>query len=123
MNKAKIGAIAVWIVTVLLAVAFVLAGTTKILRQPAWIDQFAGWGYGPWFLVLIGALEIVGALLLLIPRLAFFGAVLLGVIMLGAGYTHLANAEGPEVLRPAVFLALLAIIAWARRPPFTAASE
>ena len=37
-------------------------------------------------------------------------------VMLGAAYTHMANAEGLEVVRPLIFLGLLAIVGWARRP-------
>ncbi len=38
-----------------------------------------------WSLVVIGGIEITGAILLLIPRLAIAGVAMLGVIMLGAG--------------------------------------
>ena len=116
MTRARIGIIALWTVSVLLAIAFVLAGTPKLLRVPVWVDKFDGWGYGLWFLVLIGGLELAGAILLLIPRLAIAGVALLGVIMLGAGYTHLANGEGFEVIRPLIFLGVLVPVGWARRP-------
>jgi uncharacterized membrane protein YphA (DoxX/SURF4 family) len=116
MTKARIGTIALWIGSVLLALAFVLAGAPKLLRVEVWVDKFDGWGYASWFLVVIGGLELVGAILLLIPRLAVAGAALLAVIMLGAGYTHLANGEGLEVIRPLVFLGVLIPVGWARRP-------
>ncbi len=100
MTKARIGTIALWIGSVLLALAFVLAGAPKLLRVEVWVDKFDGWGYASWFLVVTGGLELAGAILLLIPRLAVAGVALLAVIMLGAGYTHLANGEGLEVIRP-----------------------
>ncbi len=40
MTRAKIGIIALWIVSVLLAIAFVLAGTPKLLRVAVWVDKF-----------------------------------------------------------------------------------
>ena len=108
------GIIALWIVSVLLAIAFLLAGTPKLLHAAVWVDKFDGWGYGQWFLGIIGGLELAGAILLLIPRMAVAGVALLGVIMLGAGYTHLANGEGLEVIRPLIFLGLLVAVGWAR---------
>ena len=70
MTRTKIAAVAVWVVSGLLTMAFVLAGMPKVLQAPVWVDKFDGWGYGLWFLVLIGGLELAGAILLLIPRLA-----------------------------------------------------
>ena len=37
------------------------------------------------------------------------------VVMLGAAYTHLASAQGSQVIRPVVFLCLLAVVGWQRR--------
>ncbi len=114
MAKAKIAAL--WIVSSLLAAAFMLAGMPKVLQAPVWVDKFDAWGYSKWFLAVIGAVEIIGAILLLIPRRAVCGVGALVAVMLGAAYTHMANAEGLEVVRPLIFLGLLAIVGWARRP-------
>jgi uncharacterized membrane protein YphA (DoxX/SURF4 family) len=95
---------------------FLLAGAPKLLQVPVWVDKFGGWGYAKWFLVAIGGIEVICAVLLLIPALAFYGTAVLGVVMIGATYTHVANSEGWEVLRPLIFLFVLVAIAWARRP-------
>ncbi len=116
MTRSKIAAVAVWVVSGLLTMAFVLAGMPKVLQAPVWVDKFDAWGYSKWFLAVIGAVEITAAVLLLIPRLAVLGVGVLTAVMLGAGYTHLTNAEGPEVIRPLIFLGLLAVVGWARRP-------
>ena len=116
MNRTVVVRVAVWVLSVVLALLFVLAAAPKMLRLSVWIDKFSSWGYSEWFVVTIGVLELLGAVLLLIPRLAFIGVGLLAVIMLGAGYTHIANGEGLEVIRPAVFLSLLLVVGWARRP-------
>ncbi len=116
MTRAKLGIIVLWLASVLLVIAFVLAGSPKLLGVAVWVDKFDAWGYPPWFLVVIGGIEITGAILLLIPRLAIAGVAMLGVIMLGAGYTHLANGEGLEVIRPLIFLGVLVPVGWARRP-------
>ena len=116
MTRAKVGIVVLWIASVLLVIAFILAGSPKLLRVAVWVEKFDAWGYAPWFLVAIGGIEITGAILLLIPRLAIAGVALLGVVMLGAAYTHLANGEGIEVIRPLIFLGVLAPVGWARRP-------
>jgi len=36
--------------------------------------------------------------------------------MVGAGYTHLANGEGLQVLRPLIFLTVLGMVFWLRSP-------
>ena len=116
MSSTTVKIVAVWIISGLLAAVFILAGTPKLLQQPQLVDMFAAWGYAPWFLVTVGALEVAGAILLLIPRIAIYGVALLGAIMLGAGYTHIANAEGLQVARPATFLVFLIVVGLMRRP-------
>ncbi len=60
------------------------------------------------------ALEVFGALLILTPSLAAFGALLLIGIMIGATVTHLFVIGGTAV--PALLLlALSAIVAYAKR--------
>ena len=122
MTRTKIGVAALWIVSGLMTAAFLLAGTPKILQAPVWVDKFDTWGYSKWFLVVTGAVEITGAILLLIPRLAVSGVAVLAAVMFGAAYTHIANAEGLQVARPAIFLAFLVLVGWMRRPRRAVAS-
>jgi putative oxidoreductase len=107
-----------WAVKGLLTLGFLSAGLTKLLQPAGWIERFAGWGYAAWFVTLIGVLETVGTVGLWVPRLARPATALLTILMLGAGYTHLAHPPHLAVLRPAAFLLLLALV-WlssARRP-------
>ena len=64
----------------------------------------------------IGSLELLGGILLLIPRVAKYGASVLGIVMVGAAYTHLANGEGLQILRPVMVLLLLGTTVWLGRP-------
>ncbi len=94
-----------WVLVVLLAIGFLLAGVGKVTG--AQTEMFQGWGYAPRFAIFIGILELAGAVGLLIPkmtRLAVFG---LTGLMIGACYTHIANAEAGQLIRPLLFLALL----------------
>lgn len=104
-----------WVFSVLLAIAYFLSGLWKLLGSEAVANQFAGWGYAAWFMTLIGLIEVAGAAALLVPRAAPYATVALGVVMLGAAYTHVANGEAAEALRPLIFLAVLAVVFWLRR--------
>ena len=103
-----------WIVRGLLALAFAGAGGAKLYGVPMLVEEFQHIGLGQWFRYLTGALELLGAILILTPSLAAFGAVLLICIMIGATVTHLFVIGGSAV--PAlVLLALSAIVAYAKR--------
>lgn len=104
-----------WVLVVLLAAAYGMAALGKL--SGAATEMFAQWGYPAWFAALIGILELVGALGLLIPKTTRYAILGLTGIMLGAAYTHLANGEGMQVLRPLVFLAVLWGVWWLRRLP------
>ena len=103
-----------WIVRGLLALAFAGAGGAKLYGVPMLVEEFQHIGAGQWFRYVTGTLELLGAILILVPSLAAFGAVLLICIMIGATVTHLFLIGGSPV--PAlVLLALSAIVAYAKR--------
>jgi putative oxidoreductase len=101
----------VWILQVLSAAMFLFAGTHKLTSDPAMVQAFAVIGVGQWFRYLTGAIEVVSAVLLLIPSLALFGALALAVTMVGAVITHLFIIGGSPVAA-LVLLASTAAIAW-----------
>jgi uncharacterized membrane protein YphA (DoxX/SURF4 family) len=113
----------VWTLTVLLAVFFLLAGGLKLRGVPSQVDSFVHWGYAPWFLYVIGAVESAGAVGLLVPRVAGFSALLLGGTMLGASLTHLVHNEMMAVPVPLVIAGLLAVVGYVRRGPVVALYE
>ena len=106
--------IAVWVLQFLLAALFAIQGIVKLNGSPVWIARFQGWGYPDHFYFAVGLAELVGSILLLIPRLARFGALLLIVVMAGAAATHLLHRE-PQVITTLVLLALLALVLYLRR--------
>lgn len=82
------GQVALWLVTLLIALTMFDAGVGKFKNATGWQHWFVEvWGYPGWFRVFIGVGEIVGAVLLLWPRLASYAASGLIVIMLGAFVT------------------------------------
>lgn len=105
--------IALWALQVLLAAAFLMAGAAKLSGAEMMVKQFETLGLGQWFRYLTALLEIVAAVLLLIPRLSGLGALLLIPIMLGAAAAHVVVFKDSPVA-PLVILALAAVVAWGR---------
>jgi uncharacterized membrane protein YphA (DoxX/SURF4 family) len=90
-----------------------MAGTSKLAGAPAMVHVFGAIGWGQWFRYLTGFLEVAGAVALLIPALAGFGALWLTAVMAGAVIAHLTALGG----NPAIAVALLvgmATVAWGR---------
>jgi putative oxidoreductase len=111
--------VSLWIVRGLLALTFLSAGGAKLYGVPVMVEEFGRMGLGQWFRYFTGSLEVLGALLILSPLLAGFGALLLICIMIGATITHLFVIGGSPV--PAlVLLALSAIVVIARREQMAA---
>ena len=103
-----------WVLQCLAAAAFLAAGGSKLAAAPAMVEIFAKLGAGQWFRYLTGALEVIGAVALLVPRTSFYGAVVLAVVMAGAIVTHLAVLGGSPI--PAlVLLVIVGTVAWLRR--------
>ena len=61
---------ATWMLTILLCVMFVLAGSVKFDSSEIWPRMFSEWGYPDGFVYVIGGIEVIAALVLLIPALA-----------------------------------------------------
>ena len=106
--------IALWVLQVLLAAAFLAAGGAKLLGLQRLVAVFDGVGIGQWFRFVTGGIEVVSAVLLLVPSLCGFGAALLVPTMVGAVLTHLFLIGGSPVAA-LVLLLLCATVAWNRR--------
>lgn len=100
----------------LLAAVFALAGILKLAAVEFEVQGFAHFGYAPWFMYAVGALELLGGLALLLRRFAAPAALPLAAVMVGAAASHLRAGDGVAMALPAlVLLALLALVAFARR--------
>ena len=113
MEASKVRTILSWVLVVLLAALF--AGSALAKLTGAATEMFAGWGYPAWFATVIGIAELAGAIGLLIPRTMRCAVYGLTIVMLGAAYTHLANGEGLQVLRPIAFAMVMWTAVWLRR--------
>ena len=105
----------VWGIRILLALAFGAAGAAKLVGVQQLVELFGAIGFGQWFRYLTGAVEVVGALLMLIPAAGLIGGLLLTATCVGAVATHLLLIGGSPV--PATVLGVLsAFIAWRQWP-------
>lgn len=89
----------------LLTLAFVGAGGAKIAGAEMMVATFDQIGLGQGFRYITGAIELIGAALLWVPRRQVIGASVLGGTMVGAVLTHWFIL-GPSAV-PAIILGLL----------------
>lgn len=115
--------IVLWILQILLAVVFLLAGAVKAFQSYDTLASRMPWveDYSPNMVRVIGGLEILGALGLLLPGLLGFlpiltplAAVGLAVIMVLAFLRHMARGENGQMGFTAVLFALLLLLAVGR---------
>ena len=108
--------IGTWLLQVLLAVVMVGPGWQKFTR-PTWERMFRAWGYPDGFYLVIGAIEVLGGVLLLAPKLASYSAMVLSAVMIGAAATQIfrggRNGVGEMVF--ALLLAVIAVLRWRDR--------
>lgn len=113
LKKHDINNVVAWMLQIMAALAFLIAGFAKLLGHPMAIETFDQIGFGQWFRYMTGVIEVGSALLLLIPKWDLVGALLLVATMIGAALTHLFIIGGSAV--PALaLLVLVSSIVWAR---------
>ena len=107
--------IALWVLQVLLAVFFAVASAfPKLTGHPSADPTFDAIGYGDWFMYLIGALELAGAIALLIPLLSGVAALAFIALMIGAFVYEVAVIESGFWYTPVILIVLFAFVAWGR---------
>lgn len=114
-----------WIVQVLLALIFGAAGLTKVftpynglIEMQPWVESFSTI---PWVIVVIGGLEVLGAIGLLLPsitrilpKLTPLAGVGLALTMVGAIILHIIRAEWEALIPNIIFLILAIFVAYGR---------
>ncbi len=115
--------IAIWIAQVLLALAFVLSGISKLIQPIEKLAAQMGYvkDFSPNVIRGIGVLEALGAIGVILPALTGIlpwltpaAAGGLGLVMLGAMATHFRRKEYPMIVANLVLLALAAFVAYGR---------
>jgi putative oxidoreductase len=94
-----------------LATAFLVAGVSKLVGVQIQVEIFEKIGVGQWFRYVTGGVEVLFALLVLIPRTALFASMMLVGTMSAAIVSHVLVIGGSPV--PAlVLLATSVAVAW-----------
>ncbi|GAA4623563.1 DoxX family protein [Cellulomonas oligotrophica] len=119
--------VALWVVQALLALAFLAAGGMKLTRPKDALATALPWS-ASWStpaLRALGAVEVLGALGLVLPGLTGIATVLtpvaavgLAVTMAGAVVLHLRRGETSGAAPSLVLLLLAALVAWGRLGPW-----
>jgi putative oxidoreductase len=107
--------VTLWTFSGLVALAFIAAGGSKLAGVPAMVGLFDKVGLGQWFRYFTGFLEVTAGIGLLIPRYAFYAAVLLAIIMVGAIIAHV-SVLSTSPAAPVVLFFLTGMIAYLRKP-------
>jgi uncharacterized membrane protein YphA (DoxX/SURF4 family) len=107
--------ITLWTLSVLAALTFLAAGGPKLTGSPAMVEIFDKIGFGQWFRYFTGLMEVTAAICLLIPRWAFYGAVALAAVMIGASIAQLTVLEH-SLAAPVALLVVTGIIGYLRKP-------
>ena len=115
--------VALWVIQGLLAVAFLGAGAMKLSQPKEKLAQNMGWveDFSQPAVRLIGAVEVLGAIGLVLPALPGIlpwltplAALGLALTMVGAALTHLRRKEYGTIAVNAVLLVLAAFVAYGR---------
>lgn len=116
---------ALWIIAGLLAAVFLLAGSNKLFLSRERLAKAPGGGwvleFGPGFLKALGAVEVLGAVGLILPAVVGVAPVLvplaasgLAAIMVGAAVVTYRRHEFRHMLVDLTYLALLVLVAFGR---------
>jgi uncharacterized membrane protein YphA (DoxX/SURF4 family) len=115
--------IVLWVVQILLALGFAMAGAMKVSQPIEKLAQRMGWvnDFAPQVVRLIGALEILGAIGLILPAITGIwswltpvAAVGLVLTMVGAMITHVRRGEYPNLGVNLVLLVLAVVVVFGR---------
>src|SRR5262245_16396737 len=78
---------------ILLGLAMIGGVPTQPIGQSDQIAAFNGLGLPAWFRVLVGAFEVLGGVLVIVPSTIPAGTLMLSTILVGALWAHVAHGE------------------------------
>lgn len=118
-TRSRAWSVVLWVLQAGLAFQFASAGFVKLTGAAPMVEMFDAIGAGQWLRVLVGALEIAGAIGLLVPVLCGLAAVGIACLMVGATITNVF-VLGMDTTITIVFLLVAVVIAAGRWSKVTA---
>ena len=97
---------ALLVISILLGLAYLMAGSMKLMGAEMNVESFTRYGYPLAFMYFIGLCEVAGAIGLFVEKTAKYAAICLAILMLGAVGTHFIY-DPPQMAIPAFVLFLL----------------
>lgn len=120
--------VALWIAAGVLALAFLAAGLMKLSSPKEKLAERMAWvnDYSAGQIKAIGAVEVLGALGLILPAVTGIAPILvplaaagLAIVMVLAAIMHLRRGDGAAAVVPNIVLFALAVfVAWGRFGPY-----
>jgi putative oxidoreductase len=108
----KVRLLAAWCLGAYLALMYVRMGWVKFDPAGFWTAAFERWGYPVWLRWLVGAIEVGGGLLLLVPWVASYAALGVSLVMVGAWVTRVRDGRYVDVAWITAYLLALVWIAF-----------
>jgi putative oxidoreductase len=113
--KSKAAAILVWIFRAVLGLLFISVALAKLTGGAQTVQLFAAIGWVQWFRFATGVLDLIGAILILIPRWTFYGAFLISCTIGLATVLYIVLLHNNPVV-PLVLTSLAITLASVTRP-------
>lgn len=100
-----------WLLRLAVGICFLSIGWSKFGVRSGWIPIFDRIGFGQWFRYFTGATQIIGALLVLVPRTSMVGVLVLSCTMAGAmaAWIFRLGQPGNAVVPAAILIVLLGV--------------
>jgi hypothetical protein len=112
-------AVSYWIVTGLVALAFVGGGAMDVLAAPEMVASVTHLGYPAYLGRILGVWKLLGALTVLapgLPRLKEWAYAGMFFNLTGAAVSHVVVGDGIDKILPPLLLSVLVLASWALRP-------
>jgi putative oxidoreductase len=111
-RRSGIDVLATWLPRIALAIVFLDVGVQKFTGDRMWVRVFDRIGVGQWFRYVTGTMQVGGAALLLVPRAAAVGFILVGCTMLGAMAFWILTGHPFGAIIPGALLAAIVVVGW-----------
>jgi uncharacterized membrane protein YphA (DoxX/SURF4 family) len=116
MNARNIG---YWLITGLLAAAFLAGGLFDLGQSPQVVEALRHLGYPAYFALILGSWKVLGGLAIMapgLPRLKEWAYAGIVFDLSSAAISHVAVHDGADKVFPALLLLVFAGASWALRP-------